>query len=336
MKNLGQLIMLTIMLSVMGVICIFGVAAMVSTDDRRTPTVDAHLHLQPFGGHAIEYDRMVGYLRDAGIKTAVIQGIGQRVPIGSDCEYYLDCPGTPVLPTVKNDFINAENFVKRKPDDIEMIISMTFMDLTNPEEALRTMNLLCKEYPGVFKWMGEINLHKEALMDNGFDAPFFDEAYKFIEHIPPGMPITIHSDFHKEYTFDLQGYLYRRPDVNFVWAHMGMSREGMDIPTETHLLNVESMLKEHPNLYIDLSWSVLADYMNKDREKYVNLINNYSDRFIYGSDFVAAQHKNLYDYKKELEVTSDILQDVSEEAWENIGLGKNLRKILGDSYGQQQ
>jgi hypothetical protein len=36
-----------------------------------------------------------------------------------------------------------------------------------PDEVLPQMTLLDKEYPGMFRWMGEVNLVKQALFNNG-------------------------------------------------------------------------------------------------------------------------------------------------------------------------
>lgn len=66
--------------------------------------VDAHLHPRPFGGKPVAFSDLMGRLRRAGILFTTLYGIGQRLPVDSSCSYYLDCPGTDVMPSLKNDF----------------------------------------------------------------------------------------------------------------------------------------------------------------------------------------------------------------------------------------
>ena len=110
--------------------------------------MDSHLHFRPFGGPAIPFRDVVSYLERTGVLFVNVSGIGQRVPVGSSCTYYLDCPGTPVRPTLTNDFANAADYVKQAPDGVHMTLSMTFPDLSRPESILPGMQFLEKEYPG--------------------------------------------------------------------------------------------------------------------------------------------------------------------------------------------
>ena len=77
----------------------------------QTSVVDTHLHFRPFGGPAVPFEEVVSYLKKAGVLFATIYGIGQMLPSSSSCTYYLECPGTPVTPTLKNDFVNAANYI---------------------------------------------------------------------------------------------------------------------------------------------------------------------------------------------------------------------------------
>ncbi len=133
----------------------------------QTSIVDTHLHFRPFGGPAVPFEEAVSYLKKAGVLFATIYGIGQMLPSSSSCTYYLECPGTPVTPTLKNDFVNAANYIMNAPPDIHLTLAMTFPDLSRPESILPGMQLLEEEYPGAFTWMGEVNLVKQALFRNG-------------------------------------------------------------------------------------------------------------------------------------------------------------------------
>ena len=58
-----------------------------------TPIVDSHVHFMPFGGDAIPFNEVINYFKKSKVYFVNVYGIGQRVPIDSDCTYYLDCPG---------------------------------------------------------------------------------------------------------------------------------------------------------------------------------------------------------------------------------------------------
>ena len=71
--------------------------------------VDTHVHFRPFGGPVVPFEELLQYFAETGVLFANVYGIGQMLPASSSCTYYLDCLGTPVTPTLKNDFVNAAN-----------------------------------------------------------------------------------------------------------------------------------------------------------------------------------------------------------------------------------
>jgi hypothetical protein len=163
-----------------------------------TSVVDSHLHLRPFGGPGIPLTEMADYWTRTGVRFVNLYGIGQSLPLDSPCTYYLDCPGTPVLPSMKNDLENAHDVLENKIRGVHVTLSMTFPDLANPASIVEGMELLDSTYPGKFTWMGEVNLLKQALLNNDAEpaalddivawAPFMDELRR------RDIPITIHSD----------------------------------------------------------------------------------------------------------------------------------------------
>ena len=123
----------------------------------QTAVVDTRVRFRPFGGVAIPSEETASYLKEASVLFANIYGIGQTLPPESSCTYYLDCPETPVTPTFKNDFVNAANYRANASMGVHLTLAMTCPDLSQPESILPGMQLLEKEYPGAFKWMGEVN-----------------------------------------------------------------------------------------------------------------------------------------------------------------------------------
>ena len=190
-----------------------------------TSVVDTHLHFRPFGGAAIPFPEIEEYLDKSGVRFVNVYGIGQSLPIDSPCTYYLDCPGTPALPSIKNDFINAANYLKGKPEGVHMTLAMTFPDLANPEEIVEQIELFDKEYPNLFTWVGEVNLVKQALFNNHHKATPIESIGRWSEFMAilkqRNIPIAIHSDLGSDsnpikYLYLMEEVLKLYPDNKIV------------------------------------------------------------------------------------------------------------------------
>lgn len=313
-----------------------------------TAVVDTHLHFRPFGGEAIPLAEMTDYFRKTGVRFANMYGIGQILPVDSSCIYYLDCPGTPALPSIKNDFVNAANLLELKPKDVHLTLSMTFPDLAKPDEIVSMIKLYDKEYPQMFKWMGEANLIKQALLNNHHQPANRQEIEQWKAFMAilreRKIPINIHADLGNDNEptkflplFEYALKLY--PDNKIVWAHMGLSKELSKMPAAQHVQIVQSLLDKYPNLMLDISWRVLYDnYFSKPeaRKLYVDMLNRYSERILPGTDFVASRAKQFEVYREELQVTSDIHKDLNDTAFRNIALGQSYFTLLGMPYQAPQ
>ncbi|WP_329395460.1 amidohydrolase family protein [Streptomyces melanogenes] len=305
-----------------------------------TSQVDSHLHFRPFGGPAIGFEELTGYLDKSGVRHASMYGIGQMLPVNSPCTYYLNCPGTPVVPSMKNDFANAENYLAAKPKDPELAVSMTFMDLNHPETIPPGIALYDKEFPGVFRWAGEVNLVKQALFPNHHTAATSENIKNWAPFMKVlrdrGIPITIHSDLGNDeeqtkYLPLMEQTLHLYPENKIVWAHMGLSKELTTMDPDRHIKIMKRLLDKYPNLTLDLSWRVLEDnYFSKPgvRQKYAAFFDRYPTRAIPGTDFVASRDKDYTVYAQELEVTSRINKALGDRAFRDIALGENYYRLL--------
>lgn len=305
-----------------------------------TAVVDTHLHFRPFGGPAIPFVEVLEYLEAAGVLFANMYGIGQMLPAASDCTYYLNCIGTPVTPTLKNDFVNGVNLAAHKPDRVRLIPSMTFPDLAKPDAVLRGMRLLDAEFPGLFRWMGEVNLVKQALFGNAHEVVPLDVIPDWAPFMTllreRGIPIAIHSDLGNNedmtrYQPWIEEVLRLYPNNKVVWMHLGLSRELTRVDPAEHIRIMRSLLERYPNLLLDLSWRVVDDSVFTEpemRARYVEFINSHSDRFLPGTDFVASANKSFDVYREELEVTGRIHRELNDDAFRNIALGQNYFELL--------
>ena len=277
--------------------------------------VDAHLHARPFGGPPVPFTELMDRLKRAGVLFTTLYGIGQRLPVDSNCTYYLDCPGTPVKPSLKNDFFNAQSVLDNQEEDSTPIItlSMSFFDLDHPETILPNMTLLQREFPGLFGWAGEINLVKQALWNNSLGRPVpLESISKWADFMAElrkqDIPMAIHSDLGDEVDGTkflplMDKVLSTYPNNKIIWVHMAGISKQLDpklsllqrpVFIQQHVKLIKERLEKYPNLYIDLSWDVLYDsiYHDSDEEKpYIELINEHPTRFLSGSDHVAAVTK---------------------------------------------
>lgn len=314
----------------------------------QTALVDAHLHFRPFGGPVIPFAEVVEYLEKTGVLFATVMGIGQMLPISTPCTYYLDCPATLVAPTLKNDFANAANYLAERPQGVHLTLAMTFPDLARPDKVLAGIRLLDEEFPGLFKWMGEVNLVKQALFDNEHRPVPLEVIAQWAPFMAVlrerNIPIAIHSDLGNDeapalYLPWMEEVLRLYPDNKIVWMHLGLSRELVRVDADEHIGVLRSLLGRYPNLLLDISWRVLEDnlFSNRDlRARYVEFMNAHSERILPGTDFVASADKSFGVYQEELQATSRILRHLDDAAFRNIALGQNYFRLLGLDYEAPQ
>ena len=309
-----------------------------------TAVVDSHVHFRPFGGPAVPFGEVVGYLQRSGVLFANVYGIGQMLPLGSECTYYLDCPGTPVVPTLKNDFVNAVEHGLAGPRAVHLTLSMTFPDLERPQAVLAGMRLLDEEFPGFFRWMGEVNVVKQALFGNGHRpvplAKIRDWAPFMAELRERGIPLAVHVDLGNDaeptaYLDWIEAVLRHYPENVIIWMHLGLSRELLTLDAGNHVAILSSVLERFPNAMLDISWRILEDHVFSDparRAVYVAFLNAHSERILPGTDFVASADRGFEDYRSDLAATSRILRYLDDAAFRNIALGRNYFRLLNLDY----
>ncbi len=309
-----------------------------------TMVVDAHHHFKPFNGDAIPYEELIDYAKRSGVLFVNVYGIGQVYQRKPDCDGNKNCLSQLIAPTLENDLKNVKDYLDSQQQQVVVTLSMTFPDLNQPEQIVPTMNALAKQFGSVFKWMGEVNLVKQALFDNGRQPVASATIAKFKPFMEKlrenATPLAIHADLGSDasplrYLPLFESLLTQYPNNVIVWMHMGLSKELANIDAKLHIQTVETLLEKHPKLMLDLSWRILADNHFSDRESkqlYVDFINRYPERFLSGTDFVAYRSYNFFDYKREVAVNSDIFKHLDNSAFRNIALGQNYFDLLRLPY----
>ena len=153
-----------------------------------------------------------------------------------------------------------------------------------------------KEFPGVFKCIGEVMSRHDDLtnLTTGdrprANHPSLMRIYDFAgEH---GIPVSIHHNIAPvSVNTQPKGAVYLPelleafevfPRTTFIWCHAGISRRILvaDLPGQ-----LDGVLAAHANhVFIDLSWVVYPDYVLKDLDRWAALIRKYPGSFLVGSD----------------------------------------------------
>jgi predicted TIM-barrel fold metal-dependent hydrolase len=82
----------------------------------------------------------------------------------------------------------------------------------------------------------------------------------------------------------MESVIKKYPRAKIIWAHCWASRR-LNIPN--YIKIIERILREYENLYIDLSWVVFDEIVNKNRQTvddWVLLSKKYNNRILIWSD----------------------------------------------------
>ena len=156
--------------------------------------------------------------------------------------------------------------------------------------------------PGLWQGIGEVFTRHDDLtaLISGDTPRANNEALHNVytlagEH---DLPVLLHSNITSKreknplYLSELEEPLGKHPKTRFIWAHAGTSAEIHRHQTQMPFLlpTLERLLATYPNLYIDLSWSMLTPYLldgqGRARPEWVALVERFPDRFMLGSDVV--------------------------------------------------
>jgi predicted TIM-barrel fold metal-dependent hydrolase len=110
------------------------------------------------------------------------------------------------------------------------------------------------------------------------------------------------------YLQQMKDVLRRHPNTTIIWAHIGLGRIVHPVglsstPTgersSTHIDVVKGILDDPAmsHVYFDISWDEVAKYIvatPRSIENSARLMNNYPDRFLFGSDVVSPPDQKFY------------------------------------------
>ncbi|CAN5251775.1 amidohydrolase family protein [soil metagenome] len=211
-----------------------------------------------------------------------------------------------------------------------------FISGFNPTDrnAVDHVRRMLEWHPGFWQGIGEIVTRHDdltALTDGEpprANHPALDPVYALAaEH---ELPVLVHSNITsvrvKEplYLDEFEEAVARHPRTRFIWAHAGTSGE-LNRRVDLDFLDdeVERLLSAYPNLWIDLSWTMLEQYLLEDGKnvnlRWLRIIERHPERFVLGSDLLGRFGK----LGEKLSEYEDLLDALSRE---------NAQRVARDNF----
>ena len=204
-------------------------------------------------------------------------------------------------------------------------IAMQYLSLNNEEKkrfdpmitgfdpadmyAVDHIKRVLTTFPGVFSGIGEFTIHKEFVSSKvsgetaSLENPALDSIFSFAGE--SGLVVLLHNDidkpfphsYTKNYLPEVKALFKRHPETTIIWAHMGLGR--VVRPIENQFGAIREMIEDpaFSHVHFDISWDEVAKYIVKNDSSITlaaNLINDYPDRFLFGTDEVAPADQQSY------------------------------------------
>ncbi|MDD1013387.1 amidohydrolase family protein [Pseudomonas rubra] len=266
---------------------------------------DAHLHYVDFFQETAGMDALIKAMDAARIDQSMISGIPvakkwhedepkrPRYYAGDDADAYWYSA---------TDIYVAAALEKLGPAQRQRF--HPFLSGFNPvdKNAVAHIERMLELYPGLWQGIGEVFTRHDDLtaLTSGDTPRANNEAMTRIYHLAAeqDLPVLIHSNITSKrernplYLAEIEEPLRNHPHTRFIWAHAGTSMEIHRHQTRLDFLlpTLSRLLEDYPNLYVDLSWSVLRPYLlddqGKPRAQWLELVKRFPERFMLGSDVV--------------------------------------------------
>ncbi|MFJ2685801.1 amidohydrolase family protein [Pseudomonas sp. NPDC087342] len=266
---------------------------------------DAHLHYVDFFQETAGMPALLKSMADSSIDHVMISGIPvakkwhedepkrPRYYAGDDADAYW-YSATDVIVAAAVNKLTPEQRQRFHP----------FLSGFNPNDKNSEAHIqrMLDLNPGLWQGIGEVFTRHDDLtaLTSGDTPRANNEAMTRIYHLAAenDLPVMLHSNITSKrernplYLAEMEEPLRNHPHTRFIWAHAGTSVEIHRHQTQLDFLlpTLTRMLEVYPNLFIDLSWSMLTPYLldeqGKPRDEWLKLVERFPERFMLGSDVV--------------------------------------------------
>jgi hypothetical protein len=305
---------------------------------------DSHFHLTNYIQEGLSLPQFLKIMGDRTGRAAVF-----GIPLQQKWDYFESGPRAPDYYLLSDaelyyysftDAIIADQVLHLSPEDRKRIDPMiTGFNPTDMYAADHIRRVLLM-YPGVFTGIGEFTVHKEFVSAKvaGHTAslrnPALDRILAFAGEA--GLVVILHNDINtvrpapgRPANFDdLKAVFRAHRDASIIWAHTGLGR--FVKPTADHVELLREMLgnDEFSHVNFDISWDEVAKWIVADDatlDAWVKLLNQYPDRFLFGSDTVAP--KSQADYLKAFDAYQKLWERLDAETASKVKT-KNFERIF--------
>ena len=268
---------------------------------------DAHVHYLDFFQESEGMDALFAAMDAAGVEHVMLSGIPVAKKWHEDepkrPRYYAGDDAGVYWYSATDVFVAAA--VKALPTERRRRVH-PFLTGFNPadknaEAHIRRMLALD---PGLWQGLGEIFTRHDDLTALTYgDIPRANnEALRRIYHLAAeyDLPVLLHANITSKrernplYLPEIEEALRNHPHVRFIWAHAGTSMEIHRHQEQLDFLRptLARLLDDYPNLYVDLSWTVLRPYLldakGRPDRRWLDLVKRHPARFMLGSDVVGS------------------------------------------------
>ncbi|MBC3412104.1 amidohydrolase family protein [Pseudomonas sp. SWRI51] len=266
---------------------------------------DAHLHYVDFFQETEGMPALLKAMDAAGVEQSMISGVSVAKKWHEDepkrPRYYAGDDADAYWYSATDVYVAA---ALQKLTPAQRSRFHPFLTGFNPvdKNAASHIERMLELYPGLWQGIGEVFTRHDDLtaLTSGDTPRANNEAMTRIYHLAAehDLPVLLHSNVTSKrernplYLAEIEEPLRNHPHTRFIWAHAGSSMEIHRHQTQMDFLLpvLSRLLADYPNLYVDLSWSVLKPYLLDEhgvpRKAWVELVERFPERFMLGSDVV--------------------------------------------------
>lgn len=266
---------------------------------------DAHLHYVDFFQETEGMPALLKAMDAAGVEQSMISGVSVAKKWHEDepkrPRYYAGDDADAYWYSATDVYVAA---ALQKLTPAQRSRFHPFLTGFNPvdKNAASHIERMLELYPGLWQGIGEVFTRHDDLtaLTSGDTPRANNEAMTRIYHLAAehDLPVLLHSNITSKrernplYLAEIEEPLRNHPHTRFIWAHAGSSMEIHRHQTQMDFLLpvLSRLLADYPNLYVDLSWSVLKPYLLDEhgvpRKAWVELVERFPERFMLGSDVV--------------------------------------------------
>ena len=304
------------------------------------PLADVHFHLRNYIQQGITLKQAHALLKRRGVHRASVFGIPlqQRwdMETGVAPGYYLHDDQALYYYSAIDGMVAAEYQALSKAQRAMFDPMIVGFNPTDGRGVDHIRHMLLS-FPGTFSGIGEFSIKKEVVSSKiaGGAANIEDPALGRILDFAAetGLVVLLHCDVDAMISADkeqptylkaLQELFQRHRDAKIIWAHTGLGRYVRARPQHTQWLG--SLLSQNPNLWVDISWDVVAEQFFDSQGKLLapwkKWMTEHSRRILFGSDAVAPTDAQ---YQKVLALYDKIWRELPPAVVERITYGNYIQ-----------